>query len=359
MLKKLGFLFLIVLLASSCKKPEELESPSDTSFQSVLSNYALIIPNQYASFEDQSELLKQAAEALGTTPNASTLEQARIELEETRKAYQWICMYNFGPAEALNLNEVNTFPADTTAIQNQIDNGSVNGVNADEMGFAALDYMLHRSNALSEMTEASTAGTLLDRIVQCAGHIHSKAQSVRQEWNSSYASEFKANTGAAAGSGMSLLVNHYVICYEELKREKVALPLGLLTLGIPLPEHVEARYGGYSSSLALEQIKALSQTFNGFDSPELNAMGLADALREVDAKYGAEQIPLEVEINDRLAASESALSELPRNLRLYIESAPEELEQVYNQLQSNVALLKADMPSSLGISITFSDNDGD
>ena len=103
MIKKLGFLFLIVLLASSCKKPEELESPSDTSFQSVLSNYALIIPNQYASFEDQSELLKQAAEALRTTPNVSNLEQARIELEETRKAYQWICNTVFVVAKRVGI----------------------------------------------------------------------------------------------------------------------------------------------------------------------------------------------------------------------------------------------------------------
>ncbi len=359
MLKKLGFFFFVALVASSCKKPEELESPSDTSFQSVLSNYSLIIPDQYASFKDQSELLKQAVETLRNEPNSSNLEQARIELEETRKAYQWICMYNFGPAEALNLNEVNTFPADTTAIQNQLDNGVVNGQNPDELGLAALDFLLHRHNALAEMTEGPSSSILLDRIVGCATHIYNKALNVHQEWTSTYADEFRANTGAAAGSGMSLLVNHYVICYEQLKREKVALPLGLLTLGIPLTDHVEARYGGYSSVLALEQIKALKEAFIGFDSPEINSMGLADALREVDAKYGAEQVALEEEINNRLSASEAALSELPRNLRLYIESNPQELEQVYNQLQSNVALLKADMPSSLGISITFSDNDGD
>jgi predicted lipoprotein len=359
MKSKISVLFILVLVLAACKKPEELETPGDTSFQSVLTNFSSAIPAQYASFADHTLSLTLAAEDLRTSPNASNLEVLQNELFETRKAWQWICMFNFGPAETNNLSSINTFPADTTSIKNKIESETLQGFSPDETGFAALDFLLHREAALSSITEEENANHVLDLIVSHCESISNKANSVRNEWNGSYAANFKANTGAAAGSGMSLLVNHFVICYEQLKREKVALPLGLLTLGIPLVDHVEARYGAYSSTLALEQITALNAVFNGFDTAEMNSIGLAEALREVDARYGANQVLLDEEINGRFSVSINNLSQLPSDLRTFISESPDELESIYNQLQSTVALVKADMPSSLGISITFSDNDGD
>jgi len=355
----ISVLCILVLVLTACKKPEELESPGDTSFQSVLSNFSSAIPAHYASFSDHALSLKLAAEDLRTSPNESNLELLQNELFETRKAWQWVCMFNFGPAETISLSIINTFPADTSAIKNKIESGTLDGFSADETGFAALDFLLHRETALSSITENENAAHILDLIVSHCEVISNKANSVKNEWNSSYAANFRQNTGAAAGSGMSLLVNHFVICYEQLKREKVALPLGLLTLGIPLVDHVEARYGAYSSTLALEQITALSAAFNGFDTAELNSIGLAEALRELDARYGENQVLLDEEMNARFSVSINNLSQLPSDLSTFISESPDELESVYNQLQSTVALVKADMPSSLGISITFSDNDGD
>lgn len=356
---KVSVLFMLVLVLAACKKPEELETPGDTSFQSVLTNFSSAIPAQYESFAEHTLSLKLAAEDLRTSPNAMSLELLQNELFETRKAWQWICMFNFGPAETISLSSMNTFPADTSAIKNKIDSGTLDGFSPDETGFAALDFLLHRETALSSITENENAAHILDLIVNHCEDISNKANSVKNEWNSSYATNFRQNTGAAAGSGMSLLVNHFVICYEELKREKVALPLGLLTLGLPLVDHVEARYGAYSSTLALEQMTALNSVFNGFDDTDMNAIGLAEALREVDARYGENQVLLDNEINARFSVSINNLSQLPSDLRTFISDSPDELESIYNQLQSTVALVKADMPSSLGISITFSDNDGD
>ena len=67
---------------------------------------------------------------------------------------------------------------------------------------------------------------------------------VRSSWTS-YKGTFVASTGTETTSAFSLLINEFNKDYELSKNAKLGIPLGKQSLGIQLPEYIEARYSGY------------------------------------------------------------------------------------------------------------------
>jgi hypothetical protein len=64
-------------------------------------------------------------------------------------------------------------------------------------------------------------------------------------------------------------------------------------------------------------------------------------------------------INDNLTSAGNSLSSFPATIRAGVSNNRPEILAIYEQLQAIVPLLKVDMVSAFGISITFTDNDGD
>jgi predicted lipoprotein len=52
-------------------------------------------------------------------------------------------------------------------------------------------------------------------------------------------------------------------------------------------------------------------------------------------------------------------SDLQSPIDVLVDSAPEQLEALYLEMKKLVVLIKVDMPSRLGVLITYNDNDGD
>ena len=54
-------------------------------------------------------------------------------------------------------------------------------------------------------------------------------------WTNGYDETFINNTGTAAGTSLSLIINGLNENYEMIKREKLGVPSGVLTLDFPNP----------------------------------------------------------------------------------------------------------------------------
>ncbi|MEM9022133.1 MAG: hypothetical protein AAGB22_00230, partial [Bacteroidota bacterium] len=76
----------------------------------------------------------------------------------------------------------------------------------------------------------------------------------------------------------------------------------------------------------------------------LNALGATSLVNDTKAQIDVVQADLDA---------------LPDPLSGTIESSQGTVEQVYQEMQQLVVLFKVDMPSQLGILITYQDNDGD
>ena len=332
----------------------------DSAFSAVLDNYGPKITGQYGDLKSETTLLLARANDFLSSEAIEDFLLVQEQLKTCRKQWFNVSMFDFGPAFNLDLRlSINTFPIDTAAVANLVNESAIINPANDEKGFLAIEWMLHRDNAFELLTDGINDEQEAAALIWYCNDINSLVNAVHDAWQNGYESNFINNTGASAGSGMSLLVNNYIQDYERLKRQRVALPLGLLTLGIPLNSHVESPYAGYSVELMNSQMASSILYFQGWDQSVENSYGLDDAIKSVNATWGEESTPLELVILQRYSDAQVALNSLSDPFQIQIEEDPETVETVYNALQSVVPLIKADMPSALGISITFADNDGD
>jgi uncharacterized protein len=149
----------------------------------------------------------------------------------------------------------------------------------------------------------------------------------------------------------------------------LGIPLGKQPPGgtLPvLPGEVEAYYSGISAQLILTQLKAVQSLYLGTgaagngatgNGATGNGLGLQNYLIQAKAQYNGGL--LSDTIKAYFAAAVSGMQAVPDPLSVTIQNNPAPADAVYAIIQQLVVLLKTDMPSSLGVLITYGDNDGD
>lgn len=371
---KLCILLVFSLLAgsilSSCKKKnvtEEEKKSQEYDRSSFLINSAdnLILP-AYGELKKSVDLLSIQVSMFNTQPTINNILLLRELWLKSYSSWQYCSIYEFGPAMEQNLRlSLNTFPVDTTQINSNISSGNYNLVtasNADARGFPSLDYLLFNSNqsdtdlvkafALSAIRKKYISDVTLD--------IQNKVNTVYDSWKDSggnYAATYKSNTGIDAGSSLGMLVNQLNFDFEILRNAKVGIPLGKKSLDTPFPEKVEGYYSGYSKELLIHHLTSLENVYLGRTSNGVNNSGLDDYLDFLNAQYSG--TTLNFAISSAFSNAKTALQAIPDPLSQAISNNSSSVDNAYVKLQQLLVLLKADMPSSLGILITYQDNDGD
>ncbi|MCI5056718.1 MAG: imelysin family protein, partial [Flavobacteriales bacterium] len=239
---------------------------------------------------------------------------------------------------------------DTAQIENNIANGSYNlaaATNLDAKGLPALDYLLSSPNAFNKLSETNR----LQYFEDVFDDMFNTISSVLTDW-SNYESSFTSDIDNAAGSPISLIVNQLNFDLELLKNARIGIPLGKKTLNIAQPKQVEAYYSQWSLELTRTHLTALKSHFEG-----QSGQGLDDYLNFLEAKHG--ETLLATAILDQIAVIEGKLNPISDPLSDRVTDQTTDLDEVYNEIQKLVVLTKTDMPSALGVLITYQDNDGD
>ncbi len=339
---------LLVLLVGCKDKPEgEVEDNFDKEV--MLTNMAdnLIVP-AYDEWKNNIEELKLLTTDFKSAPSESSLIEVQTTFIEAYKSWNRCSVYEFGPAADKGLRlKVNIFRADTTQIEANVASESIEfgtPQNAEAIGFAAIDYLLF-SKETSLLTDSKRQEHLLAQI----DWVETLAAEVSTEWTN-YQDDFIANTNSSAGSPLSNLVNEINYEFELFKNARIGIPLGKKTLGITQAHKLEAVYSNRSEDLALENIIGIRTAFTGG-----LGQGLDDYLDDLKAtKDGQDLSKL---IMDLFVQIESELQ--ATDLDEAIKNEPSSLDPMYNHIEQLVVLLKVDMPSQLGVQITYQDNDGD
>lgn len=351
------FLSVAVLGLASCKNDDPNE-PSGEGFdkEEMLENIGenVILAN-YSQLKNSVDGLESKAEAFELSKNETSLNALRDQFTAAHLAWQQCSPFEFGPAADLNLRlALNTFPTDTAKINQNITNGSVDfnaAQNADAKGFPALEYLFFEQSvgdAVSKLSKPEVWAYVDANI----NFISDLVDQVNQKWESDYLTEFKTNTGSSVGSSLGMLVNELNYDFELIKNAKIGIPLGKKTLGEPQLDQIEAPYSKTSLALAIANLSAVEALFAGADGS-----GLDDYLDALGAQYNGED--LSAAIKAGFEESELALESIESDLTTAISDNPNQVENAYAALQNLVVLLKVDMPSQLGVQITYQDNDGD
>ncbi|MEN7550635.1 imelysin family protein [Rapidithrix thailandica] len=330
---------------------------------SDIGNY-IILPG-YQSLQAAEEELSQAINAFTSEPTEASLATAKEKFKTTYLAWQKVNMFEFGPAEQnLLRSSVNIYPLDDEAVENNIESGSYDLetlANNDTKGFPAIDYLLFSKEPAALLEDYTTAELAPNRkkyLQDVTQAIHGKVATVTHAWEEEggdYLHTFIASTGLDAGSSTSMMVNAMVLQLEKFTRNgKVAIPLGKLSGGVPRPLASEAYYSGISQVLLAENLKAFERLFQGIGLQDTqNRKSLSDYLIELNRK----------DLSDKIAGyfttANAEIGELNGPIAEEVNSNQEQVERVYTEIQSLVLLLKNDLTSAMGISISYVDNDGD
>lgn len=361
----IGFcgLCLLLLFGYSCGESEP-DGPSRVdSFdrKAMLTHWAdkMIIP-AYEAYVGRLGDLKARVADFEASSSPAQLEDLRRAYIEAYKAWQQVSMFDIGPAEASTLrNYTNVYPADTTLIQNHIDQGSYNldlPSNFDAQGFPALDYLLYgkEDENMSYLSDGKTQYYIADIVKQMDDY----ASHVLDSWRNTYRTSFVERDGASATSSVDKLTNDYLFYYEKhLRAGKVGIPAGVFS-GNALPQTAEGLYSGHSQELMLVALDAVEAFFVGeaYDG-QSSGPSLESYLGHISEQNQTANISAELKQhwqNARVLAQG-----IDRNFATQAESDVTQLLGLYDELQKAVVLLKVDMMQALNIQVDYVDADGD
>ena len=356
-------LFPCLLLAfgwTGCESADEPAGPGpcassldqETLFAAMAQN---VIEPAYAELADRSERLHETAAAFNDSPSATSLTVLRAAFVDTYLAWQAAAPYQFGPAEEQLLrSSFNNFPLDVPALEAKLSATTYSFDNpaAYDTGLPALDYLLYQereeNSALSYLTDTPGAQAYLHAVTL---DLAQRARLVSNAWRLGYRQTFVANTGTAAGTSLSALINRLNAHYEGVKRDRLGLPAGVMTIGIANPDKVEAYYSGRSLELLDAALLASERFYTGADGP-----GLDDYLAGID---NADAVELDREIRQRYQTALSATKALDGELSQLVTTEQATVTEAYAEVTRQLVNIKTDLPALTCVSITYIDNPSD
>jgi predicted lipoprotein len=370
-MKKLIQLSLVVILCClclQCKRKHKDHKPDEdpkTVFdkQAMLTNYAdaLIIPS-YANFKIALDSLMDAYNTFKTSGSINDFQIVKLKFSIAYLKYQRCDLFEFGPAETQVIRaNFNIFPTDSTQINSNISAGTYNLAliaNLDAKGFPALEYLFF-GNAASENSMFALFSNVNRKqyVSDLLAEMSAKTDPVISAWNTSYRNTFVNSLNTDVGSSIGYMVNQLSYELDYLKNAKIGTPLGKKSLNVPVPGSCEAYYMATSVAYAKETLYLIESAYLGRSTSGANGKGFDDYLIHLDAQYNGGS--LNDAINAQFALAKTKLAAVPDPLPTQVTTNAATVDAAYIELVKLLVLLKTDMPSSLGVVITYQDGDGD
>ncbi|MEM1269135.1 MAG: imelysin family protein [Bacteroidota bacterium] len=323
-----------------------------------------VIATSHASFAEQAATLEAAVIALQATPSQATLNAARAEWLEAARQFRRLSALNLpGVRFGLYHNRISTWPADTERIEDRLatestfDLALIQRQGSNLRGLPALEYFLFDSD------DASSLGTnRLEYAASVATDISGQADALLEKWSRDGGNElgmFEAadTEGRNFQSSISRIVNEMAMVAEDLRYVKVGRPLGIARdpgdpNSDPKPELVESPFAEESIALFREDLAGLRALLTAD-----GGTGLDDYLETLDAELDGQ--PFAAALLAQIDATDQAAAAVTPSLRQNLSANAGASQALYDETITLLRLIKTDMANWLGVSITFSDNDGD
>lgn len=339
--------------------------------QALLSDLAnSVIDPLHKAFEQDAATLQRAVVAFTSDPSQPNLETAQNAWVSAAVSWRKLAALNLpGPVRSgIFHNRINTWPAnvdfieDAIATTDTVNEAYVERLGSSSRGLPGLEYLLFEGGTTAVIERMSADSQRRAYVLAVAQNVASKAGELTQTWsrdggNQLAAFELANTEGRSLQSSISRIVNEMAMVAEDLRHVKLGAPLGIARNPddpntAPRPERVEAPYAEVSVQLFSAEVDALRAiiTANG-------GTGLDDYLVTLDAEF--EGSPLGEVILAQLDRLEAEISGQTGSLKALVQDNPDALMPAYAETGQLLRLVKADLANWLGVSITFSDNDGD
>jgi predicted lipoprotein len=341
---------------------------SSTGFNraSMLTNLStnIIVPG-YVGFQASVSKTDSLVTVFNASTTLSNLTALQTAFKDTYLKWQAVSVFDFGPAGTENLRiSVNTFPADVNQINTNISTGTYNLASLSTLpaeGLPGMDYLLFGTGTdnnaiLTAYTTDALAAKRKTYLSAISAIIKTKATNVLNAWKSTYPATFIGAAGTDVGSSVGLLTNELNQDFEVLKNYEIGIPAGIQSMGTPFPTKVQAYYSQISLQLAVAHLQTIQNIYLGV-SAQGDGLSFDDYLVSAKATYNNGS--LSDAIKAQFVTALADLNALSNPLSAQITTNLTAVTSAYTALQQQTVLLKTDMPSALGILITYGDTDGD
>lgn len=252
-----------------------------------------------------------------------------------------------GPLDFWPVRE-DTVEAQILAAPASIDAAWLDGLGTSAKGMPALEYLLF-AELPPDTPRCAYATALADDIARRSEALASgwddeaMALKTAGEPGSRYASEQAA---------LDAVVNATIENLYRMVKDKLDRPLGNLTGTAPDPSILESRYSGTTRDDLEANLQGFARVYLGADGEPGGEPGLGALVAARDADLDRRILAQHVVARDALAAIPPPFAAALTDDRSAVQTARDEIDALRR-------LIKLDVASLLGITLSLSDNDGD
>lgn len=318
----------------------------------------------HEDFLAETESLNTVAQAFQADPTEETLSAFQGGWHSTSTAFERVQIYRFQRLMPY-LTQIDSSPANIPFIEGYMDVEEIGTIDAEfaeflgssSKGLPTLEYLIFADDALAQLTANQNR---LDYSAALAAVLNRVAAILLDEWtlgNEGYGDRFvnADDAGDDVRSSLSMLTNEMIAELEDVAQFWLGEPLGYRTGGEPQPDLVEAPYSQASVDKLIANLEGFQMAFNGMKPDE--TLSLADYLDFLGATFEGE--PLAEVINAQVEIAITTLQAIDAPLQTAVLEETELVETAYIEARTLLRLVKTDMANQLGVTVTFSDNDGD
>lgn len=324
-----------------------------------------VIAAAYENLAVKCQLLTNAASQMAQSPDAATLEMARKAWAAVAEAANRVRCFQSGPI--VDREYAATFfyarvspPLIDGDIQstNTLDQAHVDGLGGDTKGLFALEYLLfgHKGypgvqtpNApkILEMLSDKNSGRRRAFLLALACDLESKAGKLAADWKAqgAQAAAEKFATGGQASIGLA--VNQLTRATEDVSANHLHLVLALPPPVAPQLYRIEGYPSGTWLTNMLAYLSGAQKLYLGAGGPSLD-----DIVKQGNA-------PLAQRIEDGFAAAIAATEAIGESLDQAAQNKRDAVTTACEKTHALELLLKVDLASCLGVTITLTSGDGD
>ncbi|MEO7678401.1 MAG: imelysin family protein, partial [Verrucomicrobiota bacterium] len=307
--------------------------------------------------------LTNALAQLPLATNQTSLELARKTWLATADAANRMRCFQIGPVAARSCLPTfyywQVLPArieGAAEATNSFAQSFIDELGATTKGLFAIEYLIFDRNTNQPATEGNdgSALELLSRspkrgafLLAVARDLESKACLVAGDWNATDGQGALSRFVAAGHESVNLLVNQLAMITEDTAEKHLNF---VLVLPLPIERQlyrVERSRSGSSLEGVLATLAGFENIYRGSDG-----FGLDDAISRLNPA-------LEKRLDEQLAGASAALQALGSPLEQAVVNNRPLLEKAYEQVRVLEILIKVDVVSALGVTLTFSSADGD
>jgi hypothetical protein len=334
--------------------------------ESVLQSLAQdVLAAGYSDLATNCQALTNAVASLACLPDQSTLDKARHAWAAAAASANRVRWIQFGPivdrewAADFYYSRISP-PAIEGWIQssNAVDLNAIAGLAGDAKGLFGLEYLLfgHKGYPGIDAPNAARALELLSGkdsqrrrqyLLSAACELEHKATRLAEDWAASGNHGTAGKFVAGGQASVNLLVNHLAHAIEDVGANHLHFDLALPFPVVRQLYRIEGGASGASLANVLAYLEGAEGIYKGASGP-----GLAQILKQVNA-------PLADRVQQQFDAAVDATKQIGEPLDQAVVDKRAAIENAVDKTHALELLVKVDLASALGVTITFTSGDGD